>query len=89
MRDGISAGALAAHALDRHILNGPQQFRLRGERQIGCLVEKQRAAVGVLELAASAADAGRCAVLDSEELRLEYRLDHSRTADRDAPSISR
>ncbi len=74
--------AVAADPFDRQVLKRPQQLRLRGERQVGDFVEKQRAAVGALELAAASAHAGRRAVLDAEELGLEQRLDDRRAIDR-------
>ena len=76
-------GAAPAHALDREILDRAQQLGLRRRRQVGHLVEEQRPFVRVLELPAPAADAGRRAVLDAEELRLEQRLDDRRAVDRD------
>ena len=74
--------AVAADALDREVLDRPQQLGLRRQRQVGHFVEKQRAAVGVLELAAAAAHAGGRALLDAEELRFEQRLDQRRAVDR-------
>ena len=53
-----------------------------GQRQVGDLVEEQRAAVGVLELAAPAPHAGGGAVLDAEQLGLEQRLDERGAVDR-------
>ena len=82
------ARAVAADALDGQILNGPQQLGLRGERQIGHLVEKQRAAVGVLELAAAPADAGRRPLFDAEELGLEQRLDERGAVDGDKRTVA-
>ena len=76
----------AADAFDREILNRAQQLGLRGERQVGHFVEEQRAAVGVLELAAAAAHAGGRALLDAEELRFEQRLDQRRAVDGDERS---
>ena len=65
----------AADPLDRQVLDRPQQLRLRRRRQVRHLVEKQRALVRVLELAAPPAHAGRRPLLDPEQLRLEQRLD--------------
>ena len=62
-------------------------FACADERQIGHFVEKQRAAVGVLELAAPAADAGRRAVFDAEQLRLEQRFDERRAIDGDERTV--
>ena len=74
---------MTADALDRQVLNGAQQLGLRGQRQVGHLVEEQRAAVGVLELPAAAANAGRGALLDAEQLGLEQRLDERGAVDGD------
>ena len=52
-------------------------------RQVGHLVEKQRSPVGLLELAATAADAGRGALLDAEELGLDERFDERGAVDGD------
>src|SRR5262249_34868595 len=67
--------ASPADPLDGEILNGPKQLRLRGKGEIGDLVQEQGAAVGMFELAAPAANAGCGAILDSEQLRFEQRLD--------------
>src|SRR5262245_34121438 len=81
--DVDALGAVAADAFDREILDGPEQFRLGRERQVRHLVDKQRAAFGMLELAAAGANAGRHLLLDAKELRFEERLDQRRTVDRD------
>ena len=75
----LAAGA--ADALDGQVLHRAQQLGLRRERQVRHFVEEQRAHVGVLELAAAAAHAGRRAILDAEELGFEQRLDHRRAVD--------
>ena len=81
---GVDAtGAGAADALDRQVLDRAQQLGLRRQRQVGHFVEKQRAAVGVLELAPPAADAGGRPLFDAEQLRLEQRFDDRRAVDRD------
>ena len=80
--------AVAADALDREILDGPQQLGLRRQRQVGHFVEEQRAAVGVLELAAAAADAGGRALFDAEQLGLEQRLDQRRAVDGDERPVA-
>ena len=72
---------VATDPFDRQVLKRPQQLRLRGERQVGDLVEKQGAAVRAFELPAAPAHAGRRPVLDAEELGLEQRLDDRRTID--------
>src|SRR5262245_15284459 len=83
-----TAGRMAADPLNRQILNGSEQLRLRRERQVRDLVEKQRAAVGVFELPAPAANARGRALLDAEQLRLEQRFDERRTVDRDERSMA-
>ena len=80
-------GAVAADALDGQVLDGAQELGLRGQGQVGDFVEKQRAAVGVLELAAAAAHARRRALLDAEELGLEQRLDERRAIDGDERTV--
>ena len=70
---------MAADALDSEVLNRPQQLGLGRKRQIADFVEKQRAASGVLELALTAAHAGRRPILDAEQLGFEKRL-HQRCA---------
>src|SRR5581483_8526194 len=75
--------AVAADALDGEILNRTQQLGLRGERQIRDFVEKERAALGCLELPAAAANAGGRLLLDAEQLRLEQRFDERGAVDRD------
>ncbi len=77
------ARAVAADPLDGHLLNRAQQLGLGGQRQVGDFVEEQRAAVGVLELAASAAHAGGRPFLDAEELGFEQRLDERGAVDGD------
>ena len=78
-----AARAVAAYTLDREILNGAQQLRLRGRRQIRDLVEKERAVVRVFELAAPAPHARGRPLLDAEQLRLEQGLDDRCAIDRD------
>ena len=74
---------MAADALDGEVLDGAQQLGLRRERQVRHLVEEQRAAVRVLELAAAPAHAGRRALLDAEQLGFEQGLDEGGAVDRD------
>jgi hypothetical protein len=57
-----------------------QELGLRRAGQIRHLVE-ERSAVGRLELAASAANAGRGSILDPEQLGLEKSLDKRRAVD--------
>src|SRR5579864_7107683 len=44
-------GAIASHPLDFAGLKHPQKLGLHGKRHVADLIEKQRAAVGLLELA--------------------------------------
>ena len=80
--------AVAADPLDREILDGAQQLGLRRQRQVGHFVQEQRAAVGVLELAAPAADAGGRAILDAEQLGLEQRFDKRGAIDGDERAVA-
>jgi hypothetical protein len=74
-------GAVASDPLDGEILDGAEQLGLGGQREVGHFVEKQRAAVGVLELAPAALDAGGRALLDAEQLRLEQGFHECRAID--------
>ena len=58
------------------------------ERQVRDFVEEQRAAVGLLELAAPAADAGRRPFLDPEQLRLEQRFDDRRAVEGERRAVA-
>ena len=78
-----AAHAMTADALDGDLLNRPQQLRLCRRREVGHLVEKDRAAIGILELAAPSANAGCGPVFDAEELGLQQRLHDRRTIHRD------
>ena len=78
---------MPADALDHQILNRTQQLGLRRHRQLRHFVEKQRSAVGVLELAAPPANAGRRALLDPEQLGLDERFDQRRAVDRDERAL--
>jgi hypothetical protein len=77
-----------ADTLDRHFLDGAQQLGLRRRGEIRDLVEKQRAAMRVLEFAAPRSHARRDAILDPEQLRLEQRLDDRRAVDRDEGTLA-
>ncbi len=79
--DALRAGA--AHPFHRQILDGPQQLGLGRERKVGHLVEEQRAAVGMFELAAATAHASGRAIFDAEQLGLEQRLDEGGAVDGD------
>jgi hypothetical protein len=76
-------GLVAADALHGELLQRTQQLGLRRQGQVGDLVEEQRPAVRLFELAAPAPDTGRGAVLDAEELGFEQRLDDGRAVDGD------
>ena len=80
--DVDAAAAVAADALHRRVLDHPQQLGLRRRREVGDFVEEQRAAVGLLELAAPATHTGGRPLLDPEQLRLEQRLDDRRAVER-------
>jgi hypothetical protein len=80
--------ALSADPLDREILDGPKQFGLRRQREVRYFVEEQRAAVGRLELASSAADTGGRAILDAEQLGLEQRFDERGAIDGDEGAVA-
>ena len=58
---------VAAEALETLILQHAQHFRLQGRRHIADFIEKQRAAIALLELAdAAPIRAGECAFFVSE-----------------------
>ena len=78
---------VAAHALDREVLDGAQQLGLGREREVRDLVEKERPSVGGLELATPATDAGGRAIFDAEQLGLEQRLHERRTVDCDERAV--
>ena len=61
--------ALPAHALHRQILNGAQQLGLRRQRQITHFIQKQRTAVGMLELPFASWHTGRRAILRCRRAR--------------------
>ena len=73
--------SLPADTLDRQVLQRAQQLGLRGGGKVGHLVEKQGSPVGLLELATTAADAGRRALLDAEELGLDQRFNQRGAVD--------
>ncbi len=74
----------APQPLHRALLERAQQLGLGRRRELGDLVEEQRAAAGRLEAAGAGGDrAGVGALLDPEQLRFEQRLGHRRAVDRD------
>ena len=77
-----AARAMAAHPLDRQILNCPQQFRLRGWREIRYFVEKQCPFMRKFELASAAPYPSGGSIFDAEELGLEKRFDDRRAIHR-------
>src|SRR5678815_1042333 len=72
-------GANAPDTLDREILNGTQQLGLRGRREVGDFIEKERALVRVLELSPSPSNTRGGAIFNAEELGFEQRFDNSGT----------
>jgi hypothetical protein len=58
------------------------------QREIGDLVEKQGAAVGMLEFAAASADAGRGPLLDAEQLGFEQGFNQGGAVDRHQRPLS-
>ena len=66
---------VAPDSLERLFLQQPQYLGLHGQRCVADLVEEQRAAVALLELAdAAAVGAGEGALLVAEQLALQQRL---------------
>ena len=78
-----------AEALELPLLDDPQELCLQGERQIADLIEKERAAVGELDLAVSALNTRGDALFDTEELRLEQRFRECRAIERDKGPVER
>ena len=73
----------AAEALDRFFLQHAQQLRLRVEAHVADFVEKDRAAVGMLEAAdPPRVSAGESTLLVPEELALQQRLRIARSSPR-------
>src|SRR2546430_13505360 len=74
----------AAEALELALLEHAQDLGLGHRREVGNLVEEERAPVGQLEAALLAAGrAGERALLVTEQLRLEQRLGQRRAVHRD------
>src|SRR5262245_14243943 len=80
--------AVAADALDRQILDAAEQLRLRREREIGHLVEKQRPAVGGFKLPSPAAHTRRGPLFDAEQLGFEQRFDKRGAIDGDERAVA-
>ncbi len=84
MRTSTGIALAAADALDHALLQEAQQLGLQRQRHVADLVEKQRAAVGELELAGRLPHrAGEGALLVAEQLALEQRFRDGRAVDRD------
>jgi hypothetical protein len=79
---------MASHPLDDEFLNRPKQLGLRRGGQVGDFVEEQRSAIGVFELPASAANPGRRAILDAEQLGLEQGFHDRRAVDGDERTVT-
>ena len=75
-------GRAAAHALEHPLLQDAQDLGLRGGTQVGNLVQKQRAAVGLLELADARLHSRGHALLDAEEFALDQGLGQGRAVER-------
>ena len=79
----------AADAVDHALLDGAQQLGLQAHVHLGDLVEQQRAAVGLLELADAARDgAGEGALLVAEELALQQVFGDRGAVDRDEGRVA-
>ena len=84
MRTSTRVDLVRAERLDGPLLQHAQQLGLGRQRDLGDLVEQQRAAVGRLEAAVAALDrAGERAALVAEQLGLEQRLGERGAVDRD------
>ena len=81
--------ALAAEPHDRALLQGAQQLGLHQQRQLADLVEKDRAAVGLLEPAgARGVGAGEGAAVVAEEFGFEQRLGDGGAVDLDERRVA-
>ena len=79
MRTSTFTAFAAADRLDLALLQRAQQLDLRRQRQLADLVEEQRAAVGLDELAGVLfGGAGEGALLVAEQNRLDQVLRHAR-----------
>jgi hypothetical protein len=75
---------VAAETLDLTLLQDPQQFRLQAQIHFRDLVEQQRTALGLFELAgARLIGAGEGTLLVTEQHRFEHVLGDRRAVDRD------
>ena len=79
-----------ADPLDRAVLQRAEELGLGRRRQVGDLIQEQRAVVRQLELPPPATDSGRRAIFDAKQLRLEQRLHEGGAIDGDKrPGVSR
>jgi hypothetical protein len=74
-------GSVAADAFHGQVLDDAKQLGLRRQRQVRHFVEKQRTAVGVLELPAAPSDACSRPLFDAEEFGLEQGFDQRGAVD--------
>ncbi len=73
---------VASHALEPLVLQEPQDLGLHSQRHVADLVEEERAAVALLELAdAASVGPGEGALLVAEQLALQKRLRDGRAVD--------
>jgi len=80
---------LAAHPLELHLLEDPQQFRLQVQRHFTDLVQKHRAVARQFELSQFPRDcAGKGTLFVAEQFGLQQRLDNRRTVHRNVGLIA-
>ena len=83
------AGAQRSHSLHFLILEHAQELRLRGERHISDLIQKQRASMGVLEQARLVVRGpGERTLHVAEQLALEQRFHDGRAVEHDVAAGS-
>jgi hypothetical protein len=83
-RTSVRRLRVPAHAFEFALLQYSQQLRLSLERQLACLVKKQRAAVGEFKTApALLSGASKCAFLVAEQLAFYEIAGQARTIDLD------
>ena len=77
-------GIARAEPLDFALLQYPQQLGLQRQRNLGYLIQQQRAALGLLEFSrVRIVRTGECAALPAEQHRFEHVLGNRRTIDGD------
>ena len=90
MRTSTLTGCDAADAVDLALLDGAQQLGLQADVHLADLVEQQRAAVGLLELADAPGDgAGEGALLVAEQLGFQQGLGDGGAVDGDEAGLAR